>query len=81
MYKKFCHDEQAKVREEECQRMLNLVYTEIGLEERTVLELLKLGYKQREIATKLGVSRYRIQYIIRKLKVKYHEIRENKAFD
>ena len=81
LYKKFCQDAQAKAKVEECQQMLNLVYTEIGLEERKVLELLKLGYKQKEIATKLGVSRYRIQYVIRKLKVKYHEIRENKAID
>lgn len=81
LYKKFCQDEQVKTKVEECQQMLNLVYTAIGLEERRVLELLKLGYKQKEIATKLGVSRYRIQYVIRKLKVKYHEIRENKAID
>lgn len=81
LYNKLCAEVEAKAKVQECHQMFTMVYDEASLEEKQVLELLKLGYKQREIGTKLNVSRYRIQYIIRKIKGKYHEIRENKAFD
>ena len=81
LYKKLCDSVYMNTKAQECQVLLDKVYAELGLDEKKILELLKLGYKQKEIATKLRVSRYRVQYILRKIKVKYHEIRENKAFD
>ena len=81
IYRRLCDDAEMERKVKECQTMLDMVYDEISVEEKRILELLKEGYKQQEIATRLRISRYRVQYIVRKIKVKYNEIRENKAFD